>query len=266
MAESLIDGRHRRGEDPRQLPTAAAGPSLCEADTSYSLHRTTLDQVDGALLSAWQSLHDLQSHDLPMTDPEWLKGYFAAQAKDVSVYSLDRADGLAGIAAFFAASDWSMKWHLGELTVASLPLRRLRLVGGTPDWPNQKDTYDLLFSQLAHTPGYDALYLEEVPVDSYLWRYVHENDLVRRHFLLYQPDPAAPRLSLRLEESFDHYLRKFSAKHRGELSRRVKKLREGAIGEMRFVRYESPQQVSEFLEHAVSISQKTYQWKLHQGD
>jgi hypothetical protein len=33
---------------------------------------------------------------------------------------------------------------------------------------------------------------------------------------------------------------------------------------MRLVRYESPEEVETFLQHAVAISRKTYQWQLHQ--
>jgi CelD/BcsL family acetyltransferase involved in cellulose biosynthesis len=57
---------------------------------------------------------------------------------------------------------------------------------------------------------------------------------------------------------------KFSSKHRNTLLRKVKKLREGALGEMRLVRYESPEEADTFLDEAVEISRKTYQWQLHQ--
>jgi CelD/BcsL family acetyltransferase involved in cellulose biosynthesis len=44
----------------------------------------------------------------------------------------------------------------------------------------------------------------------------------------------------------------------------MKKLREGALGQMRLARFETPEEVSAFLEQAVKVSRKTYQWTLHQ--
>jgi CelD/BcsL family acetyltransferase involved in cellulose biosynthesis len=57
---------------------------------------------------------------------------------------------------------------------------------------------------------------------------------------------------------------KFSSKHRKNLLREVKKLRDGALGEMRLVRCESPEEVPAFLEKAFEVSRKTYQWTLCQ--
>jgi hypothetical protein len=59
-------------------------------------------------------------------------------------------------------------------------------------------------------------------------------------------------------------MQKFSSKQRNTLSRRVKKIREGLLGEMRFEQFSKPEDVDYFLERAVEVSKKTYQWKLYQ--
>jgi hypothetical protein len=230
---------------------------------SYTLCRSTLERADSALLSSWQALHDRISPELPTTDPEWVGRFFAAQTRDVSIYSLEQGERLSGVAAFLYVEDWAMKWHLGDWTLARLPLNRLRLIGGEPLWPDDPQAWDLLFRELARNGGYDTLFLEQIPVASALWKYLHESETIRRHFLLYRPDPPAPRLILRVEGTFEQYLRKFSHKHRSELTRRVNRLKDGTLGEMRLVRYETPEEAAEFLRHAVAVSRNTYQWKLH---
>jgi CelD/BcsL family acetyltransferase involved in cellulose biosynthesis len=59
-------------------------------------------------------------------------------------------------------------------------------------------------------------------------------------------------------------MQKFSSKHRYNIRREIKKLRESPLGEMRLVRYESVEQVPAFVDLAVEISKKTYQWRVHQ--
>jgi CelD/BcsL family acetyltransferase involved in cellulose biosynthesis len=59
-------------------------------------------------------------------------------------------------------------------------------------------------------------------------------------------------------------MRKFSSRHRNTLQQKVRRLREGSLGDLRLLRYELPAEVGPFLDHAVAISRKTYQWQLHQ--
>jgi hypothetical protein len=65
---------------------------------------------------------------------------------------------------------------------------------------------------------------------------------------------------LRVEGTFQQYKGKFNSKHRQTISRKIKKLRDGALGEMKLVRYEFAAEAPDFLEQAVEISRKTYQW------
>jgi hypothetical protein len=66
-----------------------------------------------------------------------------------------------------------------------------------------------------------------------------------------------------VEGTYDQYLSKFNSKHRNTIGRKIRKLREGALGEMRLVRYEAPEEVDTFLDQATEVSRKTYQWTLH---
>ncbi len=228
---------------------------------NYSLVSSSLDSAHHDLLSDWQAFR--ASSPTPMHDPEWLKGYFEGQTNNLFLYSLFQSGSLRGIAPFLRR-DWPLKWHLGELCVGTFPLKRLRLLGGPLAFPEDEAACDLLFSRVLSDGGLDAVFLEEIPVDSFFWNYLQTSRLIHDSFLIYQPDPISAHPILRIEGAFERYMGKFSSKHRNTLQRKIKKLRDSPLGEMRLVRYESPAEVSTFLDQAVEISRKTYQWQLHQ--
>lgn len=230
----------------------------------YSLQRVSLAQVDRSTLADWESFSSRQGTASPQQDPVWLRGFFAGQLDNLRVYFLYQSGKLCGVAPFLL-KDWPLKWHLGEVTLARPRMRRLRLLGGGLNFPEDVSAYDMLFNELARTENsFDTLYFEEVPPESFLGRYLQTSLVVRHTFRRYLPEPPAPHLQLRFRGSFEDYMTKFSKKHRHELRREVRRVRDGALGEMRFVRYTNPEEVSVCLRAAVEVSQKTYQWNLHQ--
>jgi CelD/BcsL family acetyltransferase involved in cellulose biosynthesis len=245
-------------EEGQQLAFAGNRPL---GTAALSLLSTTLDKAPDSLLAEWRAF--CSSSPSPMHNPDWLNGYFDEQRSNLLVYALFQSESLSGVAPFLRR-DWPLKWHLGEWCVATFPLKRLRLLGGPLAFPENEMVCDLLFRRVLSDGGFDALYLEEIPVDSFFWKYLHSSKLIRDSFLVYQPDTVSPHPILRIERTFEQYMSKFSSKHRNTLQRKVKKLREGALGEMHLVRYESPIEVTTFLDRAVEISRKTYQWQLHQ--
>lgn len=238
-------------------------PEVQPASSSrpYSLRSAALDAAGEEFLADWQAFRSPSPS--PMHDPGWLRGYFEGQTSSVLLYALYQAGSLKGIAPFLR-KDWPLKWHLGELSVAAFPLTRLRLLGGNLAFPEDEASCDMLFRRVLSEGGFDALFFDEIPVDSFFWNYLKTSKLIRDSFLPYQPNAPSLRPILRIKGTFEEYMGKFSSKHRNTLLRRVKKLREGALGEMRLARYESPDEVEAFLGEAVEISRKTYQWRLHQ--
>lgn len=65
-----------------------------------------------------------------------------------------------------------------------------------------------------------------------------------------------------LEDTFDHYLKKFSAKSRNTLMRKIKKFVEFSGGEIDWREYRRPAEMLEFHRLALEVSQKTYQERL----
>jgi CelD/BcsL family acetyltransferase involved in cellulose biosynthesis len=229
------------------------------------LERVSLATAPESVLSEWKAFEANSRPDAPTQDPDWLRGYFLEDLDHLSSYILYDTSGSFSGSASFLLKDWPLKLHLGEISVAELPLRRLRLLGGSPALPEDEALYDRLFRELVVTPGYDTLYFAQVPTDSFLWKYVTTSGLVRESFYRYKPQDPTPHLKLRFGASFDEYMKvKFSATHRYTLRRKVTRFQEAAQGQVKLVRYTRPEEVGPFLDAAVQISRKTYQWNLHQ--
>ena len=232
-------------------------------NAQYSLRQTRLTSAAQSVMNQWLQFEAQNPSDSPMQDPEWIAGYFSEDLDNISTYLLYESDSVCGSASFLL-KDWPLKLHLGEIGIGQLPLRRLRLLGGTPNFPNDERSFDLLFNQLAAQEGYDALYFTQIPVDSALWNYLTTSPLIGRSFHRYVSEEPSLHPRLRFCESLEAYMKKFNKTHRHTLKRKVSRFREEAPGELRFVRYTRPDEASLFLDTAVEVSRKTYQWNLHQ--
>ena len=242
---------------------SAAAPAV--QGEAVRLERVLLATAREPLLREWKAFEANSTPNSPMQDPEWLQGYFLEDLEKLTSFLLyDRADSVSGSVSFLL-KDWPLKLYLGEVSIAELPLRRLRLLGGSPALPEDESLYDLLFRELIATPGYDALYFTQVPVESFLWKYVTTSRLVRDEFYRYKPDDPSPHPLLRFGASFEEYMKlNFSATHRYTLRRKVTRFQEAAPGPVKLIRYTRPEEVAPFLDAAVQVSRKTYQWNLHQ--
>jgi hypothetical protein len=257
--------------------TLSAGYERSSAKNCYLLRLVEMETVDEAFMAEWRGFSQARTAPPELQDPDWLRCYYKGQPNvafhernDITVYALYADGRLCGVAPFISRM-WPLYCQFAELTLAKFPLRRFRLIGGALDFPEDPAAYDLLFSELAtqlsaQTSDFDTLYLDGIPLESFLWKYLQESKIIGSRFLAYQPEPAKPHLLLRFAGTFQDYMGKFSAKHRKNINREIKRLKTGDLGQFQFVRYELPEEVPTFLEQAVKLSQKTYQWiLLHRG-
>jgi hypothetical protein len=229
---------------------------------AYRIERVELNQAGPAILREWQEFLERTRSHSPINDPQWLRHHFGEGKGDVSVYFLYQKELLCGLAPFFIRP-WPMKWQVGEVTLSRLPLRRLCLLSNAVRFPSDPSAYELLFREiLSQSAHFDAIYLEDLPCDSDLWRFIESDQLITRNFSRYISDAPSPHILLRLEGTFEDYLGKFSAKHRKNLKRSIRLFEEQAEGDVRVARYTGPESVDEFVEQAAEISRRTYQWQL----
>lgn len=243
--------------------STTVGQTDREAGREYRLEPVSFDQIDAVLLAEWEAFLERNPSPSPMHYPQWLGESFREQKHRLTVYFLFRAGSLAGLAPLLM-KDRPIKWQLGEIALAHLPLRRLCLLGGGPHFPEDPAAYELLFRELP-TLSFDAVYVEGAPVESFLWKFMEGNAAIRQGFSRYAPEAPAPRVLLRLEGSFEDYMGQFSSRHRGTLQRKVRKFQNMAPGEVQAVRCMRPEEVDSFVDQAVEISRKTYQWNLLGG-
>ena len=229
---------------------------------AYRLELVPMDQVSPDLMNKWRAFLENHSQGSPMLDPIWLQEHIATGNSQISVYFLLRGDSLAGFVPVLL-SDSQVKCQLGEIGVRSFPVRRMTLLGSGGLFPEDNSAYEMLFRHLsAQKERFDALYLDNVPTDSFLWKFLETNPQVHKALTRYVPERPAARLLLHLEGSFESYMARFSSKHRQTLRRKVRKFQDLAPGETLPVCFTRPDQVEAFIEQAVEISRKTYQWQL----
>lgn len=224
----------------------------------YSIGRLQFDSLTNRQLSEWKFIRSRCVAPDPATDPDWLRGYFQGQTDTLSVYMLYHYGVPSGVAVFIMRH-WPLDCYLGDFRVLRLPMRRLRLVG--MDWPENAIDYDELWVEL-ESADCDTVFLEGVPVESFLWDYALGAD---DSFRIYAPGELTPRPRIRIEGTFEDYLKRFSARHRHNLRRRVSKFQQDHKG-VRWQIYTTPEEVAPFLAHALEVSRMTYQWRLfHRG-
>jgi hypothetical protein len=258
-------GQHRtQVEEPHQPRRGAHLQSTKDAsavseELQYSVERVLFDELTDQTLARWKALRQKYQTTSHRTNPDWMRGYFQGLTDNLFAYLLYRGDSLCGVALFLRLK-WPLQCHLGDFQVGSFPMMRFRLIGGEPDFPSENGAYDALFATLREAVGFDTLFLDGVPVDSFLWQYIERSAVVRNAFRRYIPEPVAPHPLIRFKGTFEVYMKNFSTRHRYNLRRRVTKFAEDSPEPVTWVRYTKPEEVSVFLEHAIAISKKTYQW------
>jgi hypothetical protein len=103
------------------------------------------------------------------------------------------------------------------------------------------------------------MYLENVKVGSFLSRYLRSSDLIRREFRFYTKRGPLLHSLVRLDGTFESYIKKFSAKARKNRLREIRMLRER--GQLNLMQVSRASEVDAFLEAVYRISRRTWQFK-----
>jgi hypothetical protein len=229
-------------------------------DNEATLRRVCLADDLGSIPDAWRTCNREFTNDtVHFGDPEWLTECFSSDKASLQAFLLERGGGVVGVAPFLTATI-PVTLGLGGIAFGAMPLRGLRLLGGCPNLPADRSVYDQLFRELASArQRHDAIWMECLRVDSFLWRYLHDSSIVRENFYLHCARGPTARYVVRPVGSFELYMRKFSASGRWHRLKEMKRLR--AKGEVELVRCLGPDQVEAFVESAADLSRKTYQFR-----
>ncbi len=229
-----------------------------ERDLAYSIRRVALDQDLSSVIQDWRECNeDFQDHTI-ICDPEWIQERVKSEKANIQAYLVETDRKVVG-AVPLEFYPHRLTCKLGDLTLARVPIKMCRILGYTPNLPEEELAHDLFFRQLLGS-DFDAIYMTCVRGDSFFWRYLHTSPLIKKHFFFYSERGLRPHPVVRITGSFDDYNRKLSSKARNNFSRHLRKLKEK--GSVELVKVKSEQEVDSFVEVAAEISRKTYQFRV----
>lgn len=231
-------------------------PQLHPLPQSYHVAEIRSDADLNRFVKTWRERHrQFPGHALHC-DPEWLALRFKCEKENIRIFLLERADEIIGVVPFVVNRE-HLACELGKLTLAKFPMRILRPQIYTLDMPEEEVAYDKVISRILR--DVDAIYMENVKARSFLWKYLLGSPFIRREFQFYSKSGPLPHCLIRLNGTFESYIKKFSAKTRKNRLRELRTLRER--GQVTLVRVSESSEVDAFLEAAYSISQRTWQFK-----
>ena len=206
-----------------------------------------------------------QRIDLP-ADPRWIMGLVDNDSKALLLYTLGRGR-LAGLASFFVHPS-ALRLSLGELTFFSRPIRRLTalappLVDANGSEQEEIRLLTTLLERLHRDISPDeALFFEGVPEDTAFFRLLQAPTVRRNGFHALRFGGLFRHRYATILGSYESSLRQLGARTRADLRRTRKKFHAHTRNAGRIRCFRTPSDVSEFLSDSMSVSRKTYQYRL----
>lgn len=191
-------------------------------------------------------------------DPDWTK---------LRAYVLRDGEAIVGLAPFFS-QDRPLKFHFGEVAVASVRLRRFSLIGDVhlalgDDPHRQAAAVDALLDEMvAELGSQEAIYFEGLPINGPTHRRLVGRGGHSGHYLTIQLGEAFDHQFITLPDSFKEYVQHMGSRSRQSVQYSQRRLERDMEGQVRIKKFEGPQAVEEFVADASAISRKTYQWHL----
>jgi hypothetical protein len=157
-----------------------------------------------------------------------------------------------------------LKFDVAGRILAKLTVRAVFIMGGEAMLPPDRDAHRTLYDGiLNHLRWADCLYMPSLPCDGYAWEYLSDRENAPRGFI---PYVARGQINnwrvLALGQSYQHYVDSLRSKTRSNLRRKARMLRDYAGGRLVLRRFESVDEVDEFLECAVPVSTRSWQHRL----
>ena len=223
---------------------------------SYHVREVRFDTDLNWVVKSWTEWHR-QFPGRTNCDPERFEQRFNHEKKNVGIFLLEKGDEIVGAVPYVLNRE-PLVCALGEFNLAKFPVRVLRLKGYTLNMPEEEAAYDRLIGQILHS-DVDAIYMENVKIGSFLWNDLRHSALIRRGFRVHTKGKPFPHLLIRLDGTFESYLKRFSPKARKNRLREIRRLRER--GQVNLLRASQASEIDAFLEAAYEISERNSKFK-----
>ena len=213
------------------------------------------------MLPAYKAFKASHADITVVQDLEWLLHTRKDELDQVGAFFLRNGIEVSGFAPFLM-QDRPLRCFLGELKLAELPLRCLMLLG-PPHFPDDELAYASLFEEVNKLGSdIDGIFIFGLPLNSFLWRYLEESHVISERYIRYLPEKPDQHLLIVMPRSYEEYTQKWSAKTRNTLKRRLRRLEKDLNGQLQLSCVTSSDQVADYVNDAVEVSKKSYQWHL----
>lgn len=226
--------------------------------------------ADPRVRALWDASLDPPAHSATLFhSPEWV-AHAARFPKEgpPAVACLRVPDGTPRALAAYELVDATLSFDAGGLVLHRARKKTANLLGGKPIAAMDAAVVDeLLAGMFDAIPALDCIRLETVKKSGPVWELVARCPTLAARALTYVPKPYAVGGKLHeiaLPATFDEYLAaQFSSKHRGNLRRTVKALREASGGTIALERFDQPGDGARFFDAAAPVA--TASWQSQQG-
>lgn len=245
----------------------------------YRIQELLLDQALSFHLQSWKECNARVLDQTLHSDPDWISEHFKHSGNTVSgldqldfsepprcppkptnrenvgTYLIEDDKEIVGIVPY-VLDQRQLICGLGNFKLAEFPLR-VACLRSRNNIPAEAAAYDTLIEQILRSNP-DAIYVNNVRTDSFFWNYLLNSPLIGRWFKFYARTKPVPHLFIRLEGSFENYMKKFTAKTRKNRFREIRLLQE--CGNVQLLRVTKASEIDGYLEAAFEISKRTWQF------
>jgi CelD/BcsL family acetyltransferase involved in cellulose biosynthesis len=199
-------------------------------------------------------------------DPAWLLEAGGRTAKDIKAFVLRRQAEAIGYAPLLV-QPWNLSFRLGENSLFAKAFVRFHM-NGEPLFSDalsseaRVEAMVALLMQLQQRIQARQLVSLEGVIHEGLLDVAVAKSAVRSAFAVLQISKLYERSLVRLPRQFDDYMKSLKPQTRQNLRNTQRKLERHLNGDVSLVKYTDAEEASSFVERAVEISRKTYQWHL----
>ncbi|MCB1947632.1 GNAT family N-acetyltransferase [Nitrosomonas sp.] len=222
--------------------------------------------------SPTQSDHDLAVNpDIEMSleqDQRWLASLIYGNDKHLERFILEQSDKPVGWATFFVHPS-ALRINLSNWTLYSRRIRRYTLFA-PPLLDNHADLDKLnvlqnLFESLRNQLGQnEAIFLQSVTDGSPLAQLFTKNSPLHSSYHIFEYGQRYSHRYIDFTGDYDKYLKQLGSSTRSDLKRTRKRFID-SVGTYKTICYRSSDEISDFLDAAMTVSARTYQYILLGG-
>ena len=157
---------------------------------------------------------------------------------------------------------YKLRYDIKSHVIFSKHLNVVNLLGSYPLLPDSEEYYEHVFGDIFDNfKMCDAIYLDCVRKDTYLWQYIDKHILHSKRNVIF-PRKISEYYWIKLPETLEMYYNKFSSKIKYNMKRQVNIFDKIDNGKSKFIRYTVLEDVAKYIKDAAEIAKKSWQQRI----